>query len=891
MLNRVLLVSGSVIAMAMHQPALAQANPGNTQEEAEEARTSGLSEIVVTGTRIATNVQDVPIAITAISSEDLEAQQITTFADLGSVVPNATFRKSQGIYGAGVSVTVRGLGTTNTQFSSEPAVAYYIDDIYYPFLFGSNFDLLDLERVEVLRGPQGTLFGRNAISGAVNLVSRQPSFGDFSAYVDVTVGSYDRIDARAGMNIPLAENLAASISVASKKRTGYMELLDFSCEMYRKGTPELAGTFPFQSSKTSWVGGRQPDNCVIDHYGGEDMRAVRGALRWEATPDIELNISGDYTKSNNESAAEKVFEYDYQLNYGRLRDLDEFGNAWGPYNGIIDETAPAVNKNFITMFDRYSIPGTPFRWDERFETDDLYSTYDNMCDPIPAGTQIPGNTYYNGSLFRGGNCWGRTVPVENWGVNGKLRVGVTDDIEAMAIAGYRRIYTRFGAGWDGTPLADSIIYHEDTMTYWSGELRLTGQHGWLDWVAGLFYYDGKAVENGHPQNVRNGTQQFHDVIYHPEAKAAYLNATLRPYELFGILDGLSINGGIRRSRDEKFVEYSALFDNSLPGSTTFRPGSSSTVFDVMIENSRWDWKVGADYEVTPDIMVYASAATGYRLPGFQTRIFQAGQIQQEYPTALISYEIGFKADLLNRRLRLNGAAFRMDYSMRNGSFSGREPRYDVNSPTLQILPGNETLITDGPDNTQFSDDFSNCRPYNAATDGAPNGTTVGITCIGRSWNYPVADGDPIQGLELEVTAEPIDDLTINYSFGYTDRGSTTGRPVGFPDYTMNGGIQYRLEVPELAGTITPRLDWFWISKVAWSTDYTHLDDPARSTFNARITYNNLEDGYNVSLGVTNLTNEKYYRQKTIFIQGLGAGANMGQPSNPREWYLNVSKSF
>src|SRR5690606_22907326 len=103
------------------------------------------------------------------------------------------------------------------------------------------------------------------------------------------------------------------------------------------------------------------------------------------------------------------------------------------------------------------------------------------------------------------------------------------------------------------------------MSYWNGELRLAGQHGWLDWVAGLFYYDGKAVENGHPQNVRNGTQQFHDVIYYPKAKAAYLNATVRPYEILGILEGLSLNGGIRRSDDQKFVDYSALFDSSAPG--------------------------------------------------------------------------------------------------------------------------------------------------------------------------------------------------------------------------------------------------------------------------------------------------------------------------------------
>src|SRR5690606_25192206 len=116
--------------------------------------------------------------------------------------------------------------------------------------------------------------------------------------------------------------------------------------------------------------------------------------------------------------------------------------------------------------------------------------------------------------------------------------------------GHREIYTFFGAGWDGTPLADSIIYHEDTMEYTSGELRLTGQWDWLDFVAGLFYYDGYAKENGQPQNVRTGAQQYHDVFYYPEAKAAYLNVTVRPYELFGFAEGFSLTGGLRRSDDE-----------------------------------------------------------------------------------------------------------------------------------------------------------------------------------------------------------------------------------------------------------------------------------------------------------------------------------------------------
>src|SRR5687768_9748849 len=270
MFKRALLFSSSLVALSLSHPVRAQ---DAAAEQSGDERSSGLGDIIVTGTRIATNVQDVPIAITAVTAETLEERQITTFANLGNIVPNATFRKSQGIYGAGVSVTMRGIGTTDTQFSQEPAVAYYIDDVYYPFLFGSNFDLLDLDHVEILRGPQGTLFGRNAISGAVNLVSKTPSLTESSGYVDLTVGSFNRRDVRAGFSVPLTNTLALSASMVSKKRTGYQDMIDFSCQMHLNGTPNLAGSFPFQTPETTFGGGRTPKSCVIDHLGGEDTRA------------------------------------------------------------------------------------------------------------------------------------------------------------------------------------------------------------------------------------------------------------------------------------------------------------------------------------------------------------------------------------------------------------------------------------------------------------------------------------------------------------------------------------------------------------------------------------------------------------------------------------------
>jgi len=189
----------------------------------------GLEDIIVTATRQATNQQDTPIAITAVTSQQLQDRGLRSAADISAAVPNATFRRSQGAYGPGVSAFIRGIGQADTSLGSEPAVAYYVDDVYYPLLLGSNFDLLELDHIEVLRGPQGTLFGRNALAGAVNIVSKQPSLTEATAYAQVTLGAYDRRDFRAGFNVPLNAMLGLQVGAVAKKRDGYQRVLDFRC--------------------------------------------------------------------------------------------------------------------------------------------------------------------------------------------------------------------------------------------------------------------------------------------------------------------------------------------------------------------------------------------------------------------------------------------------------------------------------------------------------------------------------------------------------------------------------------------------------------------------------------------------------------------------------------
>src|SRR5262245_3021262 len=220
--------------------AAVQAHAQNTANSSEE----GIPDIVVTATRVSTNLQATPIAITAVTAESLQERGITSVADLTSVVPNSQFRRVQGAFGPGVSSFIRGIGSGDTGLAGEPAVAFYIDDVYYPVLLGANFDLLDIDHIEVLRGPQGTLFGRNSLAGALNIVGKQPSITETTGYAEASVGSFERRDVRAGINLPLSERTGLMLSGLSKQRKGYQKVLDFTCEMVRRGTPQLAGSYP-----------------------------------------------------------------------------------------------------------------------------------------------------------------------------------------------------------------------------------------------------------------------------------------------------------------------------------------------------------------------------------------------------------------------------------------------------------------------------------------------------------------------------------------------------------------------------------------------------------------------------------------------------------------------
>ena len=211
--HRMTLFCASVAALALTQPAFAQDS---------DAADTGIGDIVVTAQKRAENVQDIPIAISAVSSEYLQARGIASIDTLGSVAPNVKFERAPSSKTIS-QISIRGSVTINPAITWEPAVGLYMDGVYIAKAQGSIFDVADLERVEILRGPQGTLYGRNALAGAVNLITKKPK-GELAGSAEVSYGNYNAWKAKASLDLPQMGIFSAKVSGQMSKRDGLVQI-------------------------------------------------------------------------------------------------------------------------------------------------------------------------------------------------------------------------------------------------------------------------------------------------------------------------------------------------------------------------------------------------------------------------------------------------------------------------------------------------------------------------------------------------------------------------------------------------------------------------------------------------------------------------------------------
>jgi iron complex outermembrane receptor protein len=609
--------------------ALLGINTAAAQAQQPSATSSGaLEEVVVTARYREEKLQETPIAITAITAEDIQARDFKTAYEIGYTVPNASFRQTQAAFGNTMSAFIRGIGQYDFLPEFEPGVGIYFDDVLHPFTMGSTIDLMDLERVEVLRGPQGTLFGRGSIGGAIRYVSKKPQ-GDDSGSVQVTYGDFDRIDVRGTYDFSLTDNVFARVTGVSKERDGYQDVIDFAC-----ANPTLAGSIPSQ------IPNRLKD-CKVGTQGGEDVVGGRVALRAIANENLEFLLTADYQNDTSEARADSLIA---------LSPLVGFFGAW--------------NQDYVVA--NYGVP-----YDSRFLTNDPYKTYATYTD------------------VRSGLSFKPQTALEQQGVSGKMEWKVGGDVLVELIGSYREFESNFATDADGSPLNEQTVDQHSDVDSTTAELRFSGRLAdSIDWTIGGFYLDSKfetaqtvslppitygilAIVVGLPPPVAGGaidtTSRFLvNALNITESE----NTSAFAHFVWDVTDRLSLTGGVRYSTDKKDED----FDNSIVQA------------QLATDESRTDWKAGIDFKLTDTVLAYASAATGYRPQAFNPRPFQYTQFVQVDGEEATSYELGIKGDFFDRRLRLNVAGFYIDYSQRILPIGGVECLVNPNPPPTYIPP-------------------------------------------------------------------------------------------------------------------------------------------------------------------------------------------------------------
>ena len=832
------------------------ATPAFAQNSPVDETGSSETEIVVTAQFREQNLQDTPIAITAVSAEMLEARSQTSIQDVANQAPSVTLKPQGAAFGPSLGANIRGVGQFDFNPAVEPGVGFYVDDVYFATLTGSVLDLLDLDRVEILRGPQGTLSGRNSIGGAVKLFSQRPE-GSNTGAITAAYGSRNRLDLRASADFNLAEGVDVRFAAVSKQQDGYIDRLDFGCVYPAGGPATFTRDYAIVGADTTLlvnpVGGvparTNNSDCLLGREGEVGYVGIRGQLRLRPADNIDINITGDYTDDDRTAAGNVL-----------LRRYYPNGELAGPRYPL--PLIPATGSN---PAQNYATATPPTRDVNAFAASSLLLSYDNrfLCgDFCNYGTyDMPAD-----GNFRASSADGR-VHFEGWGISGQIDWDISDNFQLTSITAYRTYVSEFSNDNDASPLQHSLGYGPLTFDFFSQELRLNGElSDTVNFTLGAYYSDQRSVYKSFQDLRSSGLQFQQEDPVDADSKAAFAHLSWNPFEPF------TITGGIRYTEESKTYQYIRQRPYNDPTSVTANGVLPLNGTIGEYSASRVDYRANAQYALSDDLMVYGQYSTGFKGGGVNPRPFFVQQALPFGPETLEAYELGFKSDLFDRAVRLNVAAFLSKYK------------------DIQLTLNNCTAITGAGFGAPCA------LPVNAG-DADVKGLEAEITIR------------PVDGLTIDGAASYLDfDYTRFGTFSSTNTTTnvTTTVAVGGPtnlsgpqagDYApftpkwkWSFGIQYEFDLGEV-GFVTPRFDAAYQGTVfgsAANRSSNQID--AYTVANGRLTWNNEGEDLSVSLAVTNLFDEYYLL--TVFDQTIaGQGYATGQPGRPREWSVSVTKKF
>ncbi len=745
--KRAILCASTAVGMLIGAQASAQdvAAPTARQTTLQtQESVSVIGEIVVTARRRAESLQSTPVTVTAFTGEQLRAKGIADFDGITRATPGVNF---DAFPSTAPRPYFRGVGTTNQGAGGDPSSVAFIDGVYLALAGMLGIDFYDMERVEVLKGPQGTLWGKNVVGGAVNFITNKPT-GEFAASTELTLGEYGQRNGAVMVNLPVSQTIASRLVLGVRRNDGYRQT----------------------------VTGRPLDD--------ENKLTARGQVKIDIAEGSHLLLSAD------------------------IADQDLGDNS------------------------RYNVFVLPF------STTSPYG-YGEYNKPRRANPDVQG-----------------FIKSKTGGARVELTTDTLGFADWTTTAGWRSLRSSFLNDLDGTNAATNaanrlptnglqLVGLERADSY-SAETRLSSRGGGpLSWVAGLYYN--------------------HDDIYRERETQQQLNPTTinrfvgrstnDSYAAFGegqyrFDGGLRLFAGARYTKEDKQYDAKRLTGPRAAPVVNYDTGAQPGRFEKGVTT----WRVGADMRFSEQVFVFGVISTGFKSGGFPEQ--PASATLARVPTApekATNYELGFKTDWWERRLRLNASVFQMDYT---------------DLQTIKTVPD----ASAGP--------------------------------VGSRTTIDTADAK-IRGVETEFVAKPVAwfDATVRYTYldpKYTRYIQTASfNAAGVPTFTDAAGNRLT-RTPKHAvaadlGVQTRQASWGWLRGVVtmdYQSDifdnaanlYTEYRRP-RTLWDVSLTHH-LNDRFSTRLWVKNLTDKEYRTWETN-----GGSYEFVQYGPPRQYGVTLNARF
>ena len=594
---------------------------------ADIALSQALEEVVVTARKRAESMQQVPMAVAAFNADQLQDFQVENIVDLQKMTPNVTINENSGLFSGVVQIYIRGIGT---EPGFDQGVGIYVDDVYLNTASGGLLSVYDIQTIEVLKGPQGHLYGRNTIGGAIKYISRAPS-ENLEGDAELKYGEDNLIQFKGNISGPLiGDTLLGGLGFMHR------ETDDFQDNLY---------------DGSEW--------------GGQDITALRGTLLWNASDNVSVNLVADFLQddstatipvrqavqeSNDDfSAGTAVFDFLYtgaEAIYGPGTSIATSGQIDLPYDNRIYKDLPGndedtVNTAFVDLFDQAELETQSIAATVVWDIDDQWS-----LKSVSAYREVDHTRMmdFSGSpqfiIYTLSNH-----KYEDLSQEFQLNYS-SDNLQGVAGVYYLDSIDKIGSNGDVSGSTSLLRLVEDRIEYLpkdDRELTSISAYFNIDWdftedwqlsIGGRYTKDEKEL---------NSVKDI-DHVFYPFANT-WLGEDLVPFGI-NTLDPANI----------AIVESSPLFDSWVVAPVTI-PVSSQEITDVEDDWSEFTPSFRLTHFLSQDTMVYAGYSSGFKSGGFAN---ESGGVPYD-PETVDSYVLGLKTDLLEGTLRINTEIFFNDY--------------------------------------------------------------------------------------------------------------------------------------------------------------------------------------------------------------------------------------